>query len=64
MRLRRLVVLILRHRFAVVIRIFSTYGLLQLVNNLRFVAKWPHGISRDLLTLSVKDDEFSMCAKF
>ena len=36
----------------------------QLVNSVRFLAKWSRDISRDLLTQSVKDDDLFMCAKF
>ena len=42
---------------------------LQMVNNLRFLAKWSRDISRELSTQSVtlknvKNGEFFMCAKF
>ena len=47
---------------------FFSYTRHQFVYYLRFLAKWPRDLSRDLLTQylyfkNVKDEEFFMCGK-
>ena len=43
---------------------FFPYTRHQFLNYLKFLAKWSRDMSLDLLTQNVKDDDFSMCAKF